>query len=179
LKVHLACRPFASRKLAGVLLLAAALTPTAAISRIEHREARSYFVEFRARPSGDAGHSVVVYGRLDQRGRPVPVGYASFWPSVDGRWGMILPIEGDVRATLDDIHAQPISVYRRELTAAQYARVQQTVRRAKAQYRLWHAFFFNCNDLLGEVAGALGLIRPPSFLAPNLWVDTLRSLNGP
>jgi hypothetical protein len=183
MNVRLSWCHFAPRKLGGFLLMVAVLAPMQAASapasvRAE-RVIRPYFVEFRARPSGDIGHSLVVYGRRDARGRPASLNYASLVPRVDGHYGMILPIKADVRASYDDIHAQPITSYRRDLSAAQFARVQMAVRQMKARLRLWHAFFFNCNDLPAVVAEAIGLRRPPSIMPPNLWVDTLRMLNGP
>ncbi len=143
------------------------------------RQARPYYVEFRARPSNDIGHSVVVYGRRGPTGEPAERRFASFVPGADGRKGMILPIYGSVRASPEDIHTPPMTSYRRAVTAAEYARVTYAVRRLKAREHLWHAFLFNCNQLPVEVAGAIGLRRPPSILPPNLWVDTLRALNGP
>ena len=143
------------------------------------RQARPYYVEFRARPSNDIGHSVVVYGRRGARGEPAERHFASFVPGVDGRKGMILPIYGSVRASPEDIHTPPMTSYRRAVTAAEYARVTHAVRRLKEREHLWHAFLFNCNQLPVEVATAIGLRRPPSILPPNLWVDTLRALNGP
>ena len=142
------------------------------------RPGLSHFVEFRARPSGDIGHSLVVYGPLDAHGRPAERHHASFIPGMDGRKGMIFPIHGKVGASHDDIHAVAIASYRRDISAAQYERVQFAVRRMKAQQRLWHAMFLNCNDLSIEVAEAIELRRPPGWLPPNLWVEMLRALNG-
>jgi hypothetical protein len=165
--------PFA----AAILSLVAAAPPCALAQGA--RQTRSHYVEFRARPSNDIGHSVVVYGRLGARGEPAEKNFASFVPGVDGRKGMILPVYGSVRASPEDIHTPPITSYRRAVTAAEYARVTAAVRRLKEREHLWHAFLFNCNQLPVEVATAIGLRRPPSILPPNLWVDTLRALNSP
>jgi hypothetical protein len=159
-------------------LMPQSAAPSPAIDRFA-RQARPYYVEFRARPAGDIGHSVIVYGRLGPGGRPAERHFASFVPGVDGRKGMIFPVYGSVRASAADIHTPPITSYRVSLTGAEYARVTATVRRLKAEEHLWHAFLFNCNQLPVEVATAIGLNRPPSVLPPNLWVDTLRLLNGP
>jgi hypothetical protein len=42
----------------------------------------------------------------------------------------------------------------------------------------WHALFFNCNDFAIEIAEALKLWRPPSLLPPDVWVASLRAMNG-
>lgn len=159
----------------------AALGFTAPAHAIERgaAQARPYFVEFRARPSNDIGHSVIVYGRLGANGQPAERHFASFVPGVDGRKGMILPVYASVHASPADIHTPPITSYRRAITAEEYARVKMTVQRLKAREHLWHAFLFNCNQLPSEVAGAIGMRTPPSLFPPNLWVDTLRALNAP
>ena len=168
--------PFAAACLSAAVPGLAA--PSLAIER-NAAVARPYYVEFRARPSNDIGHSVIVYGRRGASGQPAEQTFASFVPGVDGRKGMIFPVYGSVRASAADIHTPPVTSYRRTLTAAEYARVKATVRRLKAREHLWHAFLFNCNQLPVEVATAIGLRRPPSILPPNLWVDTLRLFNGP
>ena len=108
------------------------VAPSFAIDR-DARQARPYYVEFRARPSNDIGHSVIVYGRLGASGQPAERNFASFVPGVDGRKGMIFPIYGSVRASQEDIHTPPMTSYQRTLTAAEYARVTQTVRQLKAR----------------------------------------------
>ena len=168
-------RRTASCLAAGLALAAMFAAPSQAQSA--PRSGLPYYVEFRARASGDIGHSVVVYGRLGPSGQPAERHYASFVPGVDGRKGMIFPINAKVRASYDDIHAPAIASYRRDITAAQYARVELVIRRMKAQERLWHAFFLNCNDLAIAVAEAIGLRRPPGFMPPNLWVELLEMLN--
>ena len=47
----------------------------------------------------------------------------------------------------------------------------------KQTQRAWHPIFQNCNDFGIAIAEALGMRRPPSLMAPNVWVSTLRMLN--
>ena len=172
-------RPIARRLLpvaAVMAMLPAGLAPAQAIER-NARQARPYYVEFRARPSNDIGHSVIMYGRLGADGRPAERRFASFVPHVSGRKGMIFPVYASVYASAADIHTPPSTSYRRALTAAEYARMRRAVQRLTVREHLWHAFLFNCNQLPSEVADAIGLHRPPSIFPPNLWVDTLRALN--
>jgi hypothetical protein len=170
---------FARRVLPFIAIGLAVMPGLAVPCFASDRAARPYYVEFRARPSNDIGHSVVMYGRRGPDGQPAERHFASFVPGVDGRKGMIFPIYGSVRASPEDIHTPPMTSFRVSVTAAEYARVRSTVHRLKEREHLWHAFLFNCNQLPAEVAGAIGLRRPPSILPPNLWVDTLRALNGP
>ena len=65
----------------------------------------------------------------------------------------------------------------RPLTAAEYAAVARVVRIMKKTQRDWHPIFQNCNDFGIAVAEALGMRRPHSLMAPNVWVSTLRTLN--
>ncbi len=150
----------------------------AALPEAAQAQPRPYYIEFRARPSADIGHSVIMYGRLGPDGRPAERHFASFVPHVDGRKGMILPVYASVHASPADIHTPPITAYRVALTARQYARARYAVARLKAREHLWHAFLFNCNQLPGEVAEAIGLQTPPTLFPPNLWVDTLRAMNS-
>ena len=158
-------------------LVPALAAPVLSIDRAG--SARSYYVEFRARYAGDVEHSVIVHGRLGPAGRPAERRFVSFLPLVDGWKGMVVPVPGAVYASEEDVETPPNTIYRRSLTAAEYARVTTTVRRFKAREQLWHIVLFNCNELPIEVATALGLRHPPSLMPPHLWVDALRLLNEP
>jgi len=136
-----------------------------------------YFIEFRARPSSFVGHTYVVYGRTDAAGRILNQHYAGLIP--DGRdWkGLFVPIPASVREHKDDVRLKPDMVYRRPLSAAEYATVWRTVRFLRNNEREWHLIFQNCNDFAIVLAEAVGLRRPPSLMFPIQWVSTLRALN--
>jgi hypothetical protein len=139
---------------------------------------KHYFIEFRARPSTYIGHTFIVYGRLGANGEVVERRIAGLIPEVDAFRGLIFPVHGSVREYKDDTRLPARVVYRLRLSAAQYTRVAATVRQMQATEHRWHALFFNCNDFAIEIAEALKLWRPPSLLPPDVWVASLRAMNG-
>ncbi len=136
-----------------------------------------YFIEFRSRPSTYIGHTYIVYGRTDASGRILDVRTAGFIPEVDALQALVFPVEGSVQKYKDDVLLKPDQIYGRPLTAAEYAAVARVVRIMKKTQRDWHPIFQNCNDFGIAVAEALGMRRPHSLMAPNVWVSTLRTLN--
>jgi hypothetical protein len=138
-----------------------------------------YFIEFRARPSTYIGHTFIHYGRMNTDGRVVESNRAGLIPEEDAWKGLIFPVRGTVREYKDDTRLPSRVIYRRQLTAAEFAGVGRTVRQMQATQHLWHGVFFNCNDFAVEIAEALHMRRPPSLLPPDVWVDALRALNEP
>ena len=55
-------------------------------------------------------------------------------------------------------------------------RVTATVRQMETTEHLWRRVF-STNDFAIEVAGSLGLWRPPGLLPPDVWVANLRAMN--
>jgi hypothetical protein len=140
-----------------------------------------HFVDFRARPGALWGHTFILYGRVDGRGRPIELHRAGLYPD-DGRAGLVLgsvvPVRATVGAVPGDISETPNAIYRRPLSAVQYARLKALVARMRANERGWHMLMFNCNHFADAVAQSLGLATPPNILVPNAWVRALKSMNG-
>jgi hypothetical protein len=168
---------------AGLLLAATANTPAVAqqsqdlIVADAPWTAGEYFIEFRSRRSTYIGHTYIVFGRQDSRGRVLERHVAGLIPEVDAWRGLIAPVRATVREYKDDAHFVPTAIYRRAMTSAEYRRVSRAVSFLNANERQWHAIFQNCNDFGIQIAEALGLFRPPSLLPPSAWVATLRMLN--
>lgn len=164
-----------------VALIAAVCSPIigAALPAEAHVASERYFIEFRARPSTYIGHTFIHYGRMNTDGRVVESNRAGLIPEEDAWKGLIFPVRGTVREYKDDTRLPSRVIYRRQLTAAEFARVGRTVRQMQATQHLWHGVFFNCNDFAVEIAEALHMRRPPSLLPPDVWVDALRALNEP
>jgi len=140
-----------------------------------------YFIDFRSRAGYAFGHTYIVYGRLNTRGRPVEVHYAGIYPLDDGRglvFGSVIPVAASVRGLEEDRKAAPTNVYRRRITATQYARLSAAVRRVGATEHPWHLLFYNCNNFAIEVVQWLGLRAPSAMLLPRAFIDELRDLNG-
>jgi hypothetical protein len=136
-----------------------------------------YFIEFRARSSSYIGHTYITYYRTDADGRVVEQHETGLIPEEDVWNGMFSPIRASIRKYKDDARLPTTAVYRKQLTAVEYARVGRAVQLLKANQTRWHVIFYNCNDFAIEVAEALGLWRPPSLLPPSVWVSMLRNLN--
>ena len=176
-------RGASSALLFAAVLLVSPVTPALAgdpsqiYARVEPVAAGSYFIDFRARPSGYIGHTYIVYGRIDSGGRVAELHYAGLIPEHDPLGGLFVPIQATVRKYRDDTRFLPTTIYRRQLSAAEYQRVTSTVSRIKATEHHWHAVFQNCNSFAVDVANVLGLARPPSLLPPSVWVGMLQRLN--
>ena len=141
-----------------------------------------YFVEFRSRPGYLFGHTYLVYGRTDGRGRRLAQKYAGAYPT-DGQRGLIvgsvIPVPSSVRGVKEDYEERPSNIYRRKLSAAQYSRLQAVIRRVSADDKHWNLLFANCNDFAIEVADGMGMRAPPSWVLPKDFIAGLRYLNEP
>lgn len=139
------------------------------------------FVEFRARSGPDlVGHTFIVFGRLDAGGRIAQSEVAGLYTEEEKYWkGILIPLPGFVGPEADDLRTPSRVVYRRYITAEQLRRLTAKVRQFRANQRVWHFLFVNCNDFAGEIAETVGLRRPPSLVLPVSYVAMLRILNGP
>ena len=141
----------------------------------------SAFVDFHARPGPDlVGHSFIVYGRLDARGRVIEADVAGLYTRerLYGV-GLFIPLRGFVGAEKEDWTVKSTVVYRRYLTFRQLSDLKAAVWRVRASQPAWHLLFLNCNDFVGEIANAIGLRRPPSLMLPVIYVSMLRAMNDP
>jgi len=142
----------------------------------------AYFVDFRSRPGYLFGHTFIVYGRLDPRGRPYGTRLAGIYP-IDGQAGLIvgslIPVRASVRGVEDDFKEHPTNSYRKRLSPAQYARLVRVVGGLRRSEREWDLLFKNCNDFAIAVAKGMDMTTPPSWLLPYYFVGGLRMLNGP
>lgn len=141
-----------------------------------------YFVEFRSRPGYLFGHTYLVYGRMDGRGRRITQKYAGSYP-LDGQRGLIIgsvvPVPSSVRGVKEDYEERPSNIYRRKLSAAQYARLKAVIRHVSADDKHWNLLFANCNDFAIEVARGMGMTTPPSWVMPKDFIAGLRYMNEP
>ena len=144
-------------------------------------EARPYFVDFRSRAGYVFGHTFIVYGRLDAAGHAHGGHVAGIYPRDDELGlmvGMAIPVPASVRGVEGDYEEPVTNVYRRRLTAAQYARLEATVHRVTQSERYWNILTYNCNDFAVDIANALNMRTPSSMLLPANFIAELRVLNG-
>jgi hypothetical protein len=167
---------------ACLALTAAAVAQDASRRRVEPQWRGPYFVEFRARGGGVLGHTYVLYGRIDQRGRAIDVTHAGLNPRDDYNDKPILAVAlvpGSVTYKAEDPKKPTTAVYRRRLNAGQYAHLHATVHRLKATERAWHMTFYNCNDFAAQVAREMGMVAPFTWALPGTFVSNMRAINGP
>jgi hypothetical protein len=140
-----------------------------------------YFVDFRSRPGYLFGHTFIVYGQLNERGRPIHTHYAGIYP-ISGQQGLIIgsfiAVPASVRGVKDDYKERPSNIYRLRLSPSQYAHLTHLVGHLKANHKEWNLLFANCNDFAIDVAQGMGMSTPPSWLLPEAFIDGLRDLNS-
>jgi hypothetical protein len=139
-----------------------------------------YFVDFRSRSGYLFGHTFIVYGQIDEHGRPAKTHYAGNYP-IDGQRGLILgsliSVPSSVRGVREDYKERPTNIYRRRLSPAEFAKLKRVVSHLRASKRQWNLLFQNCNDFAIEVAHRMGMETPLSWLPPSAFIDSLREMN--
>jgi hypothetical protein len=142
--------------------------------------AARYFIEFRSR-TGFYGHTYVVYGQVNSRGKRADVHYAGLYPEggpVGFMLGHVLPVPATVDAVEDDLTDPVTETYLRIVTAEEFAKITAAIDRLRVNTQLWNALLNNCNDFAAELAQELGLRTPSTLLIPELFVSGLREMNG-
>lgn len=166
------------RYLVGLVVLASLASPLAHADRVRYGPPSTdqYFVDFRVRSGGVFGHTYVVYGRIDGRGRIVSPRYAGLYPAGPfSRTALlaVLAVPGKVSADAADHRRRPRVIYRRRLSAAAFRRLQRTVQSERRTPQAWDLLLYNCNSFTAYVARAIGLQVPPTFEFP---IDFVRDL---
>ncbi len=162
-----------------------ALTATAGAQQSpRHADALArerYFVDFRARTGGILGHTFIVYGRMDARGRVLEQRHAGLYP--DDAWSdspllSVAVVPGYISLKREDPRKPQVASYRRMLTGDEYARLRGTVHRLQASQPRWNMVFYNCNDFAAQVARDVGLVAPLPWSMPGHFVQSLEAMNG-
>ena len=166
------------------VLIGLALTSAtyAAPLRDEPRSASHHFVDFRARSGGAAGHTYVIFGNIDDRGRILSARVAGFYPRGElsqSVFSVLMPMPGYIGSEPADRAVAPSAIYRRRLNADAYARLVTTVESLRKTQPTWRVLFFNCNAFAAETARSIGLRVPPTLEFPNEFVYGLYSMNRP
>ena len=139
-----------------------------------------YFVDFRARKGGVFGHTYVVYGKIDGRGRILNAHATGFYPRGEISQTVlsaVLPMPSYIGLEPSDRGRRPSAIYRRYLHADAYARLVTTVERMDRRRRPWHLVFNNCNAFTARIARSIGLRTPPTLELPNAFVRRLYTMN--
>ena len=140
------------------------------------------FVEFIARRDIPMGHAYIRYGRLKRGGKPIGVRYSGLYPKygLAGKVaGGIIPIASTTGRTPDDVPSQTINSFRRNLSRAEYARLNSRVRASQQDRGYWHAALHNCNDFVGAFARSVGMTTPPlSWMPSPMYIGAMKLMNG-
>jgi hypothetical protein len=141
-----------------------------------------FYIEFRVAQIGTYGHSYVAYGRLGSNGKPKDVQYADLHP-VGNYALMALGHVVPVPATAEwdpEVERLPVADrYQHRLTATQYARLVETVKRARTNKQpYWNAVTYNCNHFVAELARVVGLRAPSVYQVSYAFIPAIRELNS-
>lgn len=168
--------------LVGLFALTAIASTAAHADRVrsDRSSPSQYFVDFRARPGGVFGHTYVVYGRMDARGRILQPTYAGLYPG--GPFSQtvllaVLVVPGKVSTEPADHKHVAKLVYRRRLSPSSYARLERAVQAQRKTPQAWDLLLYNCNSFAAEVANAIGLHTPPTLEFPTDFVRDLYMMN--
>jgi hypothetical protein len=145
--------------------------------------ASRYFIEFRSRYAYTYGHSYVVFGTLDARGKMVNPQVAGLAPKSDDPTiymaGHMVPVEASTGWTDGDLEPEYMSAYWRVmLSEPEYKKAVANIRKLQAKSPLWHASLYNCNAFVGDIARSMGYKVPFHWLLPQEYITKLRTMNG-
>jgi len=145
-------------------------------------EARSFYVEFRARDDGAFGHSYVTLGTIDAIGQLQETVVVGFMPkgAEDDRWSKFgIPVSGSVGVSRSDFVRRPNARFRVAISRVTYFRLVNKVHALRKAWTTYELLVRNCNNFLSEIAGSAGL-RTPIVTAqyPVRYVADLRALNS-
>ena len=145
-------------------------------------EARSFYVEFRARNDGGLGHSYVTLGTLDTIDQARQTLVVGFLPKSadDDHWSRFgIPVTGLVGVTSSDLVRRPAIRFRVAISKATYFRVVNKIRRLRFTWTTYELVVRNCNTFVSLIASSIGL-RTPMVTAqyPVRYVAELRALNS-
>jgi hypothetical protein len=158
---------------------AASATPGAPAAPV-NLAATPYYVEFHSRPSVISGHTYLVYGAQDEQGNPKEHIVVGFYPvgGIFGLLGGMVAAPGRIDKTYLDEKIPDMNIYRRNITADQYQRLNAYIDSEKGKTKVWNMFVNNCNDFAADAAKAIGLKVPSErFMPPALFIMTLGNMN--
>ena len=156
------------------------------------RGKRRYYIEFRARQALSYGHTSVVLGKLDSRGR-VPRNkrgvlrkgtymIAGLHPRSNSpavySLGHVVPVPAATGwSDGDDEDAYQLAKYRIDLTRSEYLQIRKLVKRRQSVSKFWHAAAYACVHFTSDIAKDIGLKAPVGFYLPERWLKALARKN--
>jgi hypothetical protein len=145
------------------------------------KQAKPYFIEFRARAAQSYGHTFAVYGRIGEKiTADHVVGLHPFTESpIPWMAGHLILVPSETGASDGDIEDQYIIArYRILLTEQDYRRLVTHMKQMQANSPVWHAVLYNCNAFVADIAKYMGLKTPFfTLMMPKDFITQLRELN--
>jgi hypothetical protein len=145
-------------------------------------EARSFYIEFKARDDGAFGHSYVTLGTMDAIGQLQETVVVGFMPkgAEDDRWSKFgIPVAGSVGVSRSDFVRRPKVHFRVAINRLTYFRLVNKVRALRNTWTTYELLLRNCNNFLSEIASSAGLLTPiVTAQHPVHYVAELRTLNS-
>jgi hypothetical protein len=159
-----------------------ATSSSADVAKTSNKTSR-YFIEFRSRYAYTYGHTFVVFGALDARGKMVNPQVAGLAPKSDDPTvymaGHVMPVASSTGWTDGDLEPEYMSAYWRVmLTEPEYRKAVANIRKLQAKSPVWHAYLYNCNAFVGDIARSMGYKAPFHWMLPQDYVTMLRKMNG-
>jgi hypothetical protein len=142
-----------------------------------------YYIDFRARSALTYGHSFVMFGRLDAKGRQLSREVAGLHPASDNpqvyMLGHLIWVPSDTGPSDGDLEDEYMTAQHRVfLTKDQYDRVVAYIRNLQRSSPMWHAVMYNCSSFVGSIAGFMGFSSPGHLEFPENFVNGIKSLNA-
>jgi hypothetical protein len=145
-------------------------------------EAKSFYVEFRARNDGAFGHSYVTLGTIDTIDHVRQTVVVGFMPKSvdDDHWSKFgIPVTGLVGVARSDFVRRPDVRFHIAISKSAYFRVVGMIRSQRTTWATYEIVVSNCNNYVSQIASAVGL-RTPLVTAqyPVRYIAELRALNS-
>lgn len=130
------------------------------------------YIEFRTRLTTliPSGHMYIVFGRLDENGKPVTSHIIGLFPkgSFLGMYGgAVASVPAQVKPYMLECSVSAvIDAWRISVSEDQYQAILARARAKLAKPPLWNMFRYNCNHFAAEFGDLLGLSKPKNKNLP-------------
>ena len=130
-----------------------------------------YYMEMRLRhtPLLPVGHTYIAYGRMGEDGTLLNENVVMLSP-IGGYGGAALaaavPIKGILKPVKDDCRIKPHAAYRVSLTAIQFEKLLERIKKAQEKIPAYALFAYNCNHFASDIAASVGILPPKNIYLP-------------
>lgn len=146
--------------------------PKAKLTRSDVTPGDPAYIEFRTRLTTliPSGHMYIVFGRLDENGKPVTSHIIGLFPkgSLLGMYGgAVVSVPAQVKPYMLECSVSAvIDSWRISVSEDQYQAILSRARAKLAKPPLWNMFGYNCNHFAAEFGDLIGLRKPKNKNLP-------------